>query len=109
MSFEVFLSHSLGSGDLPLLSDLQDRSDSLGIRLYFAERDPQLGTSVTAKVTTAISRADVVLALLTERGASSAWVNQEIGYAIGQGKIVVPLLEEGVEAPAMLIGREHVR
>src|SRR5947209_9837790 len=109
VSFEVFLSYSVGHSDLPLVVNLQEQANAAGITLYLADRDAQPGTNLSAKIEIAISRAEVLVALLTENGVDSKWVNQEIGYALAKQKVVVPLVEEGVEVPGMLVGREYVR
>ncbi len=49
------------------------------------------------------------MALLTTDGVASAWVNQEVGYAVRCGKLVVPLLEDGVKPPGLLQGKEYLR
>ena len=108
MSFEAFLSYSVGQSDLPLVANIQEQANAAGITLYLADRDVQPGTNLSAKIEMAISRAEVVVALLTETGVDSKWVNQEIGYALAKQKVVVPLVEEGVDVPGMLIGREYV-
>jgi hypothetical protein len=56
-----------------------------------------------------ISKSDVVIAVLTKKGARSEWVNLEIGAALGMNKPIVPLLEEGVEEPPPLKGQEYIR
>ena len=108
VSFEVFLSYSIGQSDLPLVANLQEQANAAGVTLYLADRDVRPGTNLSTKIEMAISRAEVVVALLTEKGVDSKWVNQEIGYALAKQKVVVPLVEEGVDVPGMLVGREYV-
>jgi hypothetical protein len=49
-----------------------------------------------------------VLTLLTIEGNRSRWVNQEIGYAEGKGKIIIPIVEVGVKVTGFLEGREYI-
>lgn len=109
LAFVVFLSHSVTEEDLPYLEQLEQRCRDIGIELYLAERSPQPGSSLSGKVRSNIARADLVLALLTNHGAGSAWVNQEIGLAVSQGKRIVPVLEKGVTPPGIIAEMEYVR
>jgi hypothetical protein len=108
VSLEVFLSYSVGPSDLQLVANLQEQVNAAGVALYLADRDVQPGTNLSAKIEKAISRSEAVVALLTEKGVDSNWVNQEIGFALGKEKVVVPLVEEGVKVPGMLVGREYI-
>jgi hypothetical protein len=109
MSFEVFVSHSVGHDDTRLLDELERQAKTLGIRFYLAERDVQPGSPLSVKIRNAIVRADLVVALLTKQGATSPWVNQEIGFARQQNKRIVPLLEDGVKPPGIIVEMEQVR
>jgi len=109
MGFNVFVSHSVSREDHPLLAELGERARSIGIDLYLAERDAQPGTQLSTKVRNSILRADLVFALLTQEGAASAWVNQEIGVAHELRKRIVPMVEEGVKAPGMIAEMEQIR
>lgn len=54
-------------------------------------------------------RLDAVLVLLTESAASSPWVQQEIGAARSAGKLIVPIVAEGVPAgTGVLAGIEWI-
>ena len=50
-----------------------------------------------------IEDADIVLVLLTKSSLSSAWVNQEIGYAAAQGKKIWTVAMEQELEPESLI------
>jgi hypothetical protein len=52
---------------------------------------------------------DSLVALITEGGAHREWVNQEIGFARGIQKLVIPVVEMGVEPVGFLAGLEYVR
>lgn len=109
MSYGVFLSHSVG--ERPLAERIRAHLGAIDIRVYLFERDSQPGRSVADKTQAAIRTSDAVVVLLTEAGAASHYVNQEIGYALGQRKAVIPLVGPQVDAGdlAMLNGVEYLR
>jgi mannitol/fructose-specific phosphotransferase system IIA component len=45
---------------------------------------------------------------LTEDGARSEWVNQEIGVAHGLGKDIIPIKEKGVDVKGFIEGVEWI-
>ena len=61
------------------------------------------GTQLAQEVREDIVRSDLVVVVLTDRAVASAWVNQEIGFAIGSGKRILPVLC-GAQLPALLMG-----
>ncbi|MHB8105707.1 MAG: toll/interleukin-1 receptor domain-containing protein, partial [Dehalococcoidales bacterium] len=69
---------------------------------------PQAGTLLAGKVSNAIEQSNCVIAFLTQDGARSNWVNQEIGYAKRAGKIVIPVAEEGVPQTGFVQGVEYI-
>lgn len=103
-----FLSHSMKDG--PAVQMLAERLDSLSVDLYLAEHDPRPGVNIADKIIAAIERADAVVVLLTEAGATAPFVQQEIGAARQAGKLIVPIVQEGVDTRtlAMLDGLERI-
>ncbi len=89
---------------------IADRARAVGVEAYLYEHDPQPGRSIAEKVKDAIASADALVVLLTRNGRRSAYVQQEIGFAEAKGKLVVPLVEPGVDRDglAMLEGREYI-
>ncbi|HEY6343755.1 MAG TPA: toll/interleukin-1 receptor domain-containing protein [Bryobacteraceae bacterium] len=91
------------------------------LRMYLGDCDvvvsdwrDQAGLLIAKKVREDISRADLVVIVLTEPALRSAWVQQEIGFALGQEKKVVPVLEHldtstSDTLPALLVGVEWER
>lgn len=109
MGYKVFLSHSMGEADRDLIAQLAGVIQSHGVECYIASRDHQLGHAVPEKISTSIRSSDSLVALLTEGGAHREWVNQEIGFARGIQKLVIPVVEVGVEPGGFLAGIEYVR
>src|SRR6266571_1313242 len=108
MPYRVFLSHS--GTDAPWVKYIAGRAQAVGVEAYLYEHDPQPGHLIAEKVKQAIARSDAVVVLLTRSAHRSAYVQQEIGFAEAKGKLVVPLVEPGVdeEGLAMLEAREQV-
>lgn len=106
--FRAFLSHS--SGDAELVRALRTSVMGLGIEIYLAEHDVRPGLQLSSKVQRQIEGCDAVIVLLTTSGADSAYVQQEIGYALKSGNPVIPLVEHGlpIQKLAMLNGKEYI-
>jgi hypothetical protein len=106
--FQAFISHS--SADTELVAALRTHAAGLGIGIYLAEHDLRPGLQLSKKVQQEIERSHAVVLLLTDAAASSAYVQQEIGYALRCRKEVIPLVERGLspEKLAMLQGAEHI-
>jgi hypothetical protein len=108
MSFTVFISHSMAAEDRPIVNDLMARLRARAIEPYLAERDPQPGLPLSSKILERIGLSDLVTVFWTRSGASSEWVNQEVGAARAKGKHVIPLVEKGVIVKGLLEGVERV-
>lgn len=104
----IFLSHSVSDGDRALLSKIDSECRSLNISVYIAEREFS-PTTVTDKLRRAIASADAFVVLLTSSGASSAWVNTEVGIALEQDKPIIPIVEEGVAPQGPIRERDQIR
>jgi hypothetical protein len=73
-----------------------------GIKCYL-DRAIRAGRYFDHEIKEMIRKADVVLVLLTRSSINSAWVNQEIGFAIAHDRRVWPLaLEEDLEPTGMI-------
>jgi hypothetical protein len=108
MAYMVFLSHSGKDGDWTKY--IASHASEIGVTAYLYEHDPQPGRSIAEKVKQAIMRCDAVVVLLTRNGHASTYVQQEIGYAEAKNKLVIPLVEPGLEQKglALLEGREYI-
>ena len=108
MAYRVFFSHSGKDG--AWTKYIAERAKALGVEAYLYEHDPQPGQLIAGKVKQAIARADALVVMLTKDGQGSPYVQQEIGFAEAKGKLIVPLVEPGVNENglAMLQGREYI-
>lgn len=108
MIYNVFISHS--TQDRGLVIALANILAKFEITVFVAEWCLSPGEPVSKKVFEGIEKSDCIVALLTRNGIRSNWVNQEIGYALNAGKILIPLVEKGVNANdlASLQGKEYI-
>jgi len=91
---KVFVSHSSGDDNKRIALATALGKAGLEPVVVVARRMP--GTPLVEKVTSAIQEADIFVPVLTTSSIHSQWVNQEIGYARGIAKTVVPLVETAV-------------
>jgi len=80
----------------------------MGIECYMAEHDVQPGVTLKDKLKQRILAADCVLVFITKGSLGSDWVKWEVGIADGQGKLIIPVIEKGVDIPAFLLGKEYI-
>lgn len=107
MAYQLFLSHSFVNEKL--VEELKSSFKQPGVDLYVAESDPRYGSSLPSKIEEAINSSDALLVILTKDASNSASVNQEIGYGKGAGKMIIALVEEGVNPGVLLQGTEQLR
>ena len=106
MVFSVFVSHS--TKDINVVHQFAKWIKSFNINVYVAELDFQVGQPLPDKIAKMIDASDCVLAVLTNGGMRSEWVNQEIGYAKKAGKGIIPIVEEGVETKGFVTNLEYI-
>lgn len=106
--YSVFVSHSMRQEDLGIVYTANQDAYARGITCYIAERDWQFGQSLPAKIDKAIRDCDCFVAFLTQGGAHSAFVNQEIGHAVGCKKLRILVVEQGVQVQGFDVGNEYI-
>lgn len=107
---KVFISHAFGEDDEELAGVLKDDLDAAGLEGYLAERTPRYDLPISDKIRREIERSDWLVAVITKRSHASASVHEEIGYALGKGVEVAPMVEEGAgEGGVLVYGREAMR
>lgn len=104
----IFLSHN--SRDQEWCEWLKASAEEMGIAAYLAEHDVRPGTNLAAKVTAAIDASDAVVVLITDNSVQAPYVQQEIGWALKGGKVVIPLLQPDIATDrlGMLQGLEYI-
>lgn len=108
---QLFISHS--GKDREWVELVRKRIETSGFQAYLAEYDVSgIGSDLSPKIQEAIKASAAVVVVLTGNAAGSAIVREEIGFALGQDKLVVPLVTpEVAQRPAdlgMLNGREYI-
>jgi hypothetical protein len=108
MAYKVFISHSCR--DQGLVISLANVLSKFGVEVYVAEWYLAPGERIEKKIFDMIGQSDCAIVLLTRDGIRSNWVQHEVGYVLGAGKQLIPIVEKGT-APrdlASLQGREYI-
>ena len=90
----VFLSYS--SKQSFLAHEIHDCIENHGYSCWIAPESIPMGSNYLTEIPVALSKAQLVLLLLTHDAIMSQWVKREISSAIGAGKIVLPYQIEPV-------------
>ena len=93
----VFISHSFSKEDFKKSQRLQDILKNDGIESYLAEKDKQYGYVLSNKIREAVRDSIVIVVILTKYSILSPSVNQEVGYALGLGIPLIPVVSKDVE------------
>jgi hypothetical protein len=101
----VFISYS--GKDHRLLHLMVQALVEVGLTPVVAAQERTPGARLDAKVVGLIRKSDAVVAILTTRAAKAQWVQQELGTARAQRKLIVPLRTRNVRPMAMLEGYEY--
>lgn len=99
MAFKVFLSYSTDPEEHAIVWRLQTLAATHGIQLFvpsragFAPASSRKTAPILAnQVRHAIDQSDCVLAIVTS--ATGPAVEKELNYALGKGKLIIPLVEQ---------------
>jgi len=108
LAYKVFVSHS--TRDQGLVIALANLLSKFGIKVFVAEWYLAPGARLEKKVFDRVLEADCVIVLLTNNGIRSTWVQQEIGYALKSQKLIIPLVEKGMDSRELgaLQGKEYI-
>lgn len=108
MAYRVFISHS--TQDQGLVISLANLLSKFEVEPFVAEWYLTPGERLDKKVFEQIKKSDCIVALLTRNGIRSSWVQQEIGYSLQQEKLVIPIVEKGIDSKdlAALQGKEYI-
>ena len=112
-NFKIFISHSFDDNEW--IDDyLTGVVTNLGAKYLKAEHNFLLSNqgNVSDKIAGLIDSSDAVLAILSEKGNASKFVQQEIGYAYKAKKPVIALIEtqdKEIELPGFLYGKDAIK
>lgn len=99
MAFKVFLSYGTDPGEQVAAWRLQTLATSYGMHVSVPQRNGG-GRAVAAQVHRVIDQSDCVLAMIT--GNIGPAVAGELNYALSKGKVVVPVVRQGITVPPAL-------
>jgi nucleoside 2-deoxyribosyltransferase len=99
MAFRVFLSYGASPDEQIAAWRLQTLATSYGMHVSVPARNGS-GKGVDHHARRLIDQADCVLAIIT--GHIGQAVAQELNYALARGKLVVPLIRQGLSVPQAL-------
>lgn len=107
MTYIVFVSHA--NKDRAVVEWIKGQVGP-GVELRLSEHDPQPGQHLPTKVQKALNGSHAVLVFITEAAQASAYVNQEIGWALRAKKPIIPVVQKGITGDelAMLQGVEYI-
>jgi len=106
MPFRVFLSYSLDPTEMALAWRLQTLAAAHGIEMYVPQHGNGGGAAGGVTVQQAIDRADCVLAIITT--TASQMVQHELGYALKNKKLVIPIVRTDLAGHPLLAGFPRV-
>lgn len=107
MSFNVFISYSTKDVEIikPLVTYLSKIEET---DTFFAEETINPGDKISQKIITSIKLSDLFLVFFSKSSAESNYVQQEIGVAIANEKIIVPILLDSTKPTGMLADRNYL-
>jgi len=100
-NFNLFASYSTKDIEKikPVLNNLIQIQ---GVQIFFADKDLKPGDIISQQITQNIITSDIFLVFYSEFAQQSSYVQQEIGVALGQNKIIIPLLLDKTKPTGML-------
>jgi TIR domain len=101
MAFKVFLSYGTDPDEQVAAWRLQTLATSYGMHVSVPHRNGS-GKAVANQVRKNIDQSDCVLAIIT--GNIGPAVAQELNYALAKGKLIVPVVRQGINVPPALKG-----
>lgn len=93
--FEVFLSHA--QEDFQLVYRVWGILYRLNIAAYMHELYPNYRQDIPTGIRDVLRNCVMCITFLTRYGINSQWVQQELGVAYAFNRIIVPVVEDGVE------------
>ena len=102
MTYNIFVSYS--SKDAEIAKKVQKYFGQIqGTSVFLAENELIIG-SLSQAIIQFIRQSDLFLVLYSRNSHSSTYVQQEIGVALGNNKIIIPILLDAEAKPDAMIG-----
>lgn len=93
--FKVFLSHA--EEDFQLVYRIWCILSRLKVAAYMHELYPDYRQDIPTGIRDVLRSCSICITFLTKDGINSQWVQQELGIAYAFNRIIVPVIEMGVE------------
>jgi len=105
--FNIFVSYSTEDVEKinPVLNQLSTIQD---VKIFFAEKTINPGDNISQTLINNIKNSDVFLAFYSESAINSNYVQQEIGAAKSNNKIIIPILLDSNKPTGMLEGINYI-
>jgi hypothetical protein len=95
MKKKIFISYSNQDKDkIKILETVINANDNFDPLIIAANREPL--KPLVKKVIDGINKSELVIPILTEKSIHTQWINQEIGYATGVNKRIIPIIEDTI-------------
>lgn len=88
--FRLFISHSTAIKDKA--HKLKEELASFQIATFVAHDDIEASLEWQTEIESALRTMDALVAIISPEFTSSAWCDQEVGFALGKGKFVLPIM-----------------
>lgn len=105
----LYLSYSLSPTDLYLAGMLISQAQQKQIQVHSSHSQATIGADPTGAVTETIRSSDIVVAIVSTDSRSKENVLMELGIAVGFGRPVLALVENGVSVLQQLRGIQLVQ
>lgn len=103
MAYTAFISYNATPDEQVIIYRLQTLASASDVTVILPQRN---GLRLTPETKLRIDRADGVIAFLTSK--LSPQVREELAYAEGKGKLIIPIYEKGVRLPSSLKGLDWI-
>ena len=101
---DIFISYS--SADAEAATFIHRNLVEQGVTAFLAATSLQPGQQWSPEILEALRGSDTVLFLASKKACASAWVQQELGYAVGAKKKLIPIIWDmkATELPGWVSG-----
>lgn len=108
MPYRVFVSYS--TKDMRVVDRVASALRASNVEVFVAEHAVLPGESLSQKILGWIAQCDLFLTMWSSSAKESEWVQHEIGAALGQGKLIIPVvLDPKARLPELLAGVKYLR
>jgi hypothetical protein len=104
MAFKVFLICGTDPSEQVAAWRLQTLATSYGMHVSVPNRNGPLKGGMIDQVRRGIDQSDCVLAIITGDISRAGAVETELNYALARGKLIVPVVREGITLPSAIAG-----